>query len=288
MNSASIIELANANIYQRDNIVLSDVTFSIGKGEFVYLIGKTGSGKSSLLKTLYAELPATEGTVNVAGFDLTDDRGRIGYASAAAELLASVPNAVEREIYTARAAETAGISAEGLKSEVTRMARKNRGRARRREERDGLRAVASRQPRERSLRYEDTRSAMAEQAVISLLLLDDSVFGAAAPVTESDFSSPVLGRMFTALWSQRQHDGKVSVNALGEQFTAEEISHLVSITQHTKLPRDRGKMLRDCVGIIRESVRKRNVAAGDVDPLLSAYQKYKRNSDRDGGTTNGN
>ena len=67
-----IIELANATIYQRDNIVLSNVSFSIGQGEFVYLIGKTGSGKSSLLKTLYAELPATEGTVNVAGFDLTD------------------------------------------------------------------------------------------------------------------------------------------------------------------------------------------------------------------------
>lgn len=68
----TIIELTNANIYQRDNVVLSDVSFSINKGEFVYLIGKTGSGKSSLLKTLYAELPATEGTVNVAGFDLTD------------------------------------------------------------------------------------------------------------------------------------------------------------------------------------------------------------------------
>ena len=67
-----IIELENVTIYQRDNIVLSDVTFSIGKGEFVYLIGKTGSGKSSLLKTLYAELPVDEGTVNVAGFDLTD------------------------------------------------------------------------------------------------------------------------------------------------------------------------------------------------------------------------
>ena len=70
----AIIELKDATIYQRDNIVLSDVTFSIGKGEFVYLIGRTGSGKSSLLKTLYAELPATEGTVNVAGFDLTNIR----------------------------------------------------------------------------------------------------------------------------------------------------------------------------------------------------------------------
>lgn len=72
MNNSSIIELEHATIYQRDNAVLSDVTFSIGPGEFVYLIGKTGSGKSSLLKTLYAELPSTEGTVNVAGFDLTD------------------------------------------------------------------------------------------------------------------------------------------------------------------------------------------------------------------------
>ena len=76
----TIIELKNATIYQRDNIVLSDVTFSIGKGEFVYLIGRTGSGKSSLLKTLYAELPAYEGTVNVAGFDLTEiTRKEISY-----------------------------------------------------------------------------------------------------------------------------------------------------------------------------------------------------------------
>ena len=68
----AIIELKNATIYQRDNVILSDVTFSIGKGEFVYLIGKTGSGKSSLLKTLYAELPSDDGIVKVAGYDLTD------------------------------------------------------------------------------------------------------------------------------------------------------------------------------------------------------------------------
>ncbi len=67
-----IIELVNATIYQRENPILSEVTFSINKGEFVYLIGKTGSGKSSLLKTLYAELPTDKGIVKVAGFDLTD------------------------------------------------------------------------------------------------------------------------------------------------------------------------------------------------------------------------
>ena len=72
MFTSSIIELRNANIYQRDKVILSNVTFSIGKGEFVYLIGRTGSGKSSLLRTLYAELPTHDGTVNVAGFDLTE------------------------------------------------------------------------------------------------------------------------------------------------------------------------------------------------------------------------
>ena len=72
MADRPVIELKNAVIYQRDKAILSDVTFNVGKREFVYLIGKTGSGKSSLLRTLYAELPAREGTVNVAGFDLTN------------------------------------------------------------------------------------------------------------------------------------------------------------------------------------------------------------------------
>ncbi len=65
-----IVQLADARIFQHDNLVLSDVNLTIRPGEFVYLIGKTGSGKSSLLKTLYGELGLTEGTGQVAGCDL--------------------------------------------------------------------------------------------------------------------------------------------------------------------------------------------------------------------------
>ena len=64
------ISLKNAAIYQHNRCILKDVNFEIGEGEFVYLIGKTGSGKSSLLKTLYADLPAKDGKINIAGFDL--------------------------------------------------------------------------------------------------------------------------------------------------------------------------------------------------------------------------
>lgn len=66
-----IVQLSNVRIFQHDNLVLSDVNLEIGAGEFVYLIGKTGSGKSSLLKTLYGELPLSEGTGFVAGHDLS-------------------------------------------------------------------------------------------------------------------------------------------------------------------------------------------------------------------------
>src|ERR1700745_98761 len=70
--SQSIIELSNANIYQSETMVLSNVNISVDKGEFVYLVGKTGTGKSSLLKTLYGDLTLKEGDGIVAGFNLKE------------------------------------------------------------------------------------------------------------------------------------------------------------------------------------------------------------------------
>jgi cell division transport system ATP-binding protein len=70
--SEKIVELRNANIYQGDSQVLSDVNISVNKGEFVYLVGKTGTGKSSLLKTLYGDLRFKEGEGTVAGFNLKE------------------------------------------------------------------------------------------------------------------------------------------------------------------------------------------------------------------------
>ena len=70
MASDTIIHLDKVSVFQKHNLVLTNVSLDIDKGEFVYLLGKTGSGKSSLLKTLYAELDLVEGSATVAGFDL--------------------------------------------------------------------------------------------------------------------------------------------------------------------------------------------------------------------------
>lgn len=67
-----IVELRQANIYQGDNLILQNVNLTVEKGQFVYLVGRTGAGKSSLLKTLYGDIPLREGDGQVAGFNLRE------------------------------------------------------------------------------------------------------------------------------------------------------------------------------------------------------------------------
>ncbi len=68
----TILELRHAAIYQRENLILSEVNVEVKKGEFVYLIGKTGSGKSSFMKTLYGDIPLIEGEGTIVGYDLRE------------------------------------------------------------------------------------------------------------------------------------------------------------------------------------------------------------------------
>jgi cell division transport system ATP-binding protein len=70
--SEIVVQIEHANIYQSGNLILQDVNLNVQKGEFVYLVGKTGTGKSSLLKTLYGEITLTEGVGNVVGFNLKE------------------------------------------------------------------------------------------------------------------------------------------------------------------------------------------------------------------------
>jgi cell division transport system ATP-binding protein len=69
--SQAVLELTNASIFQKENLILEDVSIRIEKGEFVYLIGKTGTGKSSFMKTLYGDLPLCKGDGTIVGHDLT-------------------------------------------------------------------------------------------------------------------------------------------------------------------------------------------------------------------------
>ena len=75
-SSDKIIELTGCNIWQQDHLVLTGVNLTVNKGEFVYLVGRVGSGKTSLIKTLNVQLPLKEGTAIVAGYNLSEIKTR--------------------------------------------------------------------------------------------------------------------------------------------------------------------------------------------------------------------
>jgi len=210
-------------------------------------------------------------------FDLTNDRGRIEYASAAAQLLAAIPNAVEREVYTVRAAEDAGITADALKTEVSRALSRKIKKDRREQEKRDLRPATAAQPKERSMRYENTRSALAEEGIVRLLTLDDSLFGGEPPLREGEFSSPLLARFFFALWQQRGTPGGVRLSALDGVFSSDELGHLTGILQKPESTDHdaRSRALADYLRVIKEESERR---ANAEDPLAAAMKKYTHNT----------
>lgn len=212
----------------------------------------------------------------VAGkYDMKDDRQRVAYAQEISQVLCTLENAVEREVYTNRAAEVSGFSKEAMRTEVERAARERSSRDRKQRERRELNPAVSLQPTERSIRYTNLRSAMAEEGVIRLLLHDDTVFPQDAPLQEEDFSSPLLGKIFGLLWQHRS--SAYPMAALSASLSGEEMSHLTALIQKPESIANAEKSLQDYLRIIREEKMKR--ADSGADPLVLALEK-KRNSQK--------
>ena len=208
-----------------------------------------------------------------AKHDLSNDEGRIAYCGEISELLATLPGAVEREVYTVRAAEVAKITPDAMKLEVQRAFKRRAAKERKAELRRELNPATSLQPKERALRYENIRSARAEEGLLRLLLLDETLFPAAPPLSEEEFSSALLGKVFFLLWQAHEEGRSVSLNTLTGELSPEEMSHITSVCHQPESLRNGAKALADYINIIRSEAKKR--AGGEIDPLLAAAEKYK-------------
>ena len=211
----------------------------------------------------------------VAGkYDLSSDDQRIEYAREVSALIARLPDAVEREVYAGRAAEKAGISAEAMGLEVKRARQKQGGKERAALRREALNPARQVQPRERSIRYTDVRSARAEEGVIRLLLRDESLYPLCGGLAEEEFSSPLLGKIYGALLSCQREGRCPGINALAALLAPEEMDHLTGILQ---MPEDKARSrqaLADYIAVIKDAFAARR-GEGQEDPLLAAQEKYK-------------
>ena len=208
----------------------------------------------------------------IAGkYDLADDQARVAYSEEISGLLASLSSAVEREIYSVRAAEAAKIAPEAMKLEVRRAFKRQRAREKRVELRKDLNPAAQLQPKERTLRYENMRSARAEEGILRLLLLDEGLFPPTPPLEETDFSSPLLGRAFGLLWQAKEAGRPVTLAALTGTLSPEEMSHIAAVCQQPESTQNGGRAMADYIRVIREE----GTPEDGRDPLLAATEKYK-------------
>ncbi len=209
-------------------------------------------------------------------YDLSDDGQRIAFLQEAAQLVAGLRSAVEREIYGGHAAQTAGVTPDTMKLEVDRALKGRLRKEKKQQERRDLAPASQLQPRARGLRYENIRSARAEEGLLRLLLLDPGLLGRMGALTGGEFSSPLLGRAFDRLAARAREGLSTQLAALAGEFTGEEMDHLAQVAAQPESVANSGQAIRDYISLIRgEGLLRGGGEQGD-DLLLAAQKKYQR------------
>ena len=205
-------------------------------------------------------------------YDLTDDAQRVEFLKEAVPILAQLPSPAEREIYGARCAELAGVTAEVVAQEVKRERSRLNWKAKKQQERKDLTPAVQRQPKERALRYGNIRSAGAEEGVLRLVILDPELFGSAALLEPEHFSSPLLGRVFGLLRARWTEGLTVSLAALAGELEPAEMSHLSGVLTQPESLQNGAQAMRDYIEIIETEAEKRRLA-GEPEELLAMQKK---------------
>ena len=204
-------------------------------------------------------------------YDIREDDQKVKYIHESAELISTLGSAVQREVYGHRVAEAAGISFDALKLEVNKALERRITREKKQQEKIDLTPAKNLQPKSRNIRYDNMKSAMAEENLLAMVLKEPALLDVTAGLSAVEFSSKLLGRAYEQL-RQRYGEGlEVSVAVLAD-FDSEEMSHLAGISQRHTGPVDE-TALRDCVRIIQSEHQASTVASDD--DLMALRNKLK-------------
>ena len=207
-------------------------------------------------------------------YDLREDDQKIQFITEAAELISTLGNAVSREIYGTRVAEAAGITPESMKIEVDKAFRRRIAREKKKQEKIDLSPAMALQPKDRSIRYDNIRSAMAEESLIAMVLREPALLSACRNLTVDCFSSPLLGRVFDQLCQCMAMGNEPSLASLTD-FTSEEMAHIASVLQRHDGPvSEQG--LNNCIRTIRVEHQSSHAANTNEDLLAFQHQMLAR------------
>lgn len=204
-------------------------------------------------------------------YNIAEDDQRVSFIHEAAELISTLPSAVQREIYGHRVAEKGKISDDAMKMEIGKAYKRRVAREKKKQEQINLAPERARQPRIRNVHYDNIRSAMAEEGVLAMALRDPSLLDRCGDLTVAEFSVPLLGKVYQQMMTRHMTGLEVSFGAL-EDLSPEEMSHLASIVQRQEGPVSEAAF-QDCVATIHAEAQGKRVSTDD--DLMAYRNKLK-------------
>ena len=204
-------------------------------------------------------------------YDLAVDDQRVKYLRESADLVASLHSPVQREVYAVRVAETAKISPEAMKLEVDKAFKRRTQQEKKKQEKIDLAPARNLQPKSRTIRYDNMKSAMAEEAVLAMVLKEPALFDLTGELKPEMFSSPMLGKAYAQL-KNRYAQGLDVSTALLTELSADEMNHIAGIVHRQEGPVSEPALM-DCLRIIRGEYQAQNVSSDD--DLLALQKKMK-------------
>lgn len=203
-------------------------------------------------------------------YELGDDTQRIEFLRESSEFIATLSSAVEREIYGGKAAKMANVTPEAMKQEVDRQFRRRVQKEKKQKERRDLTPTNQLQPKGRMLRYDNIRSARAEEGVLRLIMMDSELLVQARTLNESRFSSPLLGKVFQLLLQRAEQGLSLTLAVLTPHLSAEEMDHIAQILDQPQDMTNAAQAMADYIAVIEKEADRRS---GDQDDMLRTAQK---------------
>ena len=203
-------------------------------------------------------------------YDLGLDDQRVRFIQEAAELICTLGSAVQREVYGHRVADAGKISFESMMLEVNKAFKRRMAREKKKQERIDLAPVQALQPKARSIRYDNVKSAMAEEQILVQCLREPALLDQRGGLEGAVFSVPLFGRVFDQMVSRHSRGMEVSLAVL-EELTEEEMSHLAGLCHRHQGPVNE-KAYLDCIATVHQAAAKNT---GSDDDLLALQNKLR-------------